>query len=152
MTSVPVKEINPKKAAVMARRADRMEERDARKEAKTAQHQELKKAPGPVGLPVRGPITQPGPMAGPRPGIPPRDIGLGNGPRGMGPRPTPMPGTGISVGVPGTDTYQATKPPMMKKGGKVKSTISYKSGGSVSSASKRGDGCAIKGKTKGRMV
>jgi hypothetical protein len=28
----------------------------------------------------------------------------------------------------------------------------YKKGGSVSSASKRGDGCAIKGKTKGRMV
>jgi hypothetical protein len=29
---------------------------------------------------------------------------------------------------------------------------SYKSGGSVSSASKRADGCAVKGKTKGRMV
>jgi hypothetical protein len=28
----------------------------------------------------------------------------------------------------------------------------YKSGGKVSSASKRADGCAIKGKTKGRMV
>ena len=28
----------------------------------------------------------------------------------------------------------------------------YKKGGSVSSASKRGDGCAIKGKTKGRFV
>ena len=35
-----------------------------------------------------------------------------------------------------------------KKGGK----ISYKSGGSVSSASKRADGCAMRGKTKGRMV
>jgi hypothetical protein len=35
-----------------------------------------------------------------------------------------------------------------KKGGK----ISYKSGGSVSSASKRADGCAVRGKTKGRMV
>jgi len=42
-----------------------------------------------------------------------------------------------------------TKQPGMKKGGKVKG---YKSGGMVSSASKRGDGCAIKGKTKGRMV
>jgi hypothetical protein len=43
---------------------------------------------------------------------------------------------------------------MMKKGGKVKSKSSYKSGGSVkaSSASKRADGCAVKGKTKGRMV
>jgi len=28
----------------------------------------------------------------------------------------------------------------------------FKSGGSVSSASKRADGCAIKGKTRGRMV
>ena len=39
--------------------------------------------------------------------------------------------------------------PLMKKGGKVKT---YKSGGSVSSASKRADGCAIKGKTRGRIV
>jgi hypothetical protein len=30
--------------------------------------------------------------------------------------------------------------------------IKYKKGGSVSSASKRADGCATKGKTKGRMV
>ena len=28
----------------------------------------------------------------------------------------------------------------------------YKKGGSVSSASSRADGCAVKGKTKGRMV
>jgi hypothetical protein len=31
-------------------------------------------------------------------------------------------------------------------------TKAYKKGGSVSSASKRADGCAVKGKTKGRMV
>jgi hypothetical protein len=37
----------------------------------------------------------------------------------------------------------------MKKGGSVKS---YKSGGKVSSASKRADGIAIRGKTRGRMV
>jgi hypothetical protein len=30
--------------------------------------------------------------------------------------------------------------------------FNYKSGGKVSSASSRADGCAIKGKTKGRMV
>ena len=35
------------------------------------------------------------------------------------------------------------------KGGKIKG---YAKGGSVSSASKRGDGCAIRGKTKGRFV
>jgi hypothetical protein len=31
-------------------------------------------------------------------------------------------------------------------------TRAYKSGGKVSSASKRADGCCVKGKTKGRMV
>jgi len=40
---------------------------------------------------------------------------------------------------------------MYRHGGKVKAKT-YKSGGMVSSASKRGDGCAIKGKTRGRMV
>ena len=35
-----------------------------------------------------------------------------------------------------------------KKGG----MMGYKKGGSVSSASKRADGCAVKGKTRGRMV
>lgn len=41
-----------------------------------------------------------------------------------------------------------------KKGGAVKKkpTKKYAKGGSVSSASKRGDGCAQRGKTKGRMV
>ena len=37
----------------------------------------------------------------------------------------------------------------MKKGGSVKKMAS---GGKVSSASKRADGCAVRGKTKGRMV
>jgi hypothetical protein len=31
-------------------------------------------------------------------------------------------------------------------------TTPFKSGGSVGSASKRADGCAVKGKTKGRMI
>jgi hypothetical protein len=38
---------------------------------------------------------------------------------------------------------------VFKHGGNVKK---YASGGSVSSASKRADGCAVKGKTKGRFV
>ena len=38
---------------------------------------------------------------------------------------------------------------LYKKGGKVKKMAK---GGSVSSASKRADGCATKGKTKGRMI
>ena len=35
---------------------------------------------------------------------------------------------------------------------KIKSVMPFKKGGSVSSASKRADGCAIKGKTKGKML
>jgi len=36
--------------------------------------------------------------------------------------------------------------------GNIKKALGFKSGGSVSSASKRADGCAVRGKTKGRMV
>ena len=42
-----------------------------------------------------------------------------------------------------------TSPSDYKKGGKVKK---MKKGGSVSSCSKRADGCIIKGKTKGRII
>ena len=48
-----------------------------------------------------------------------------------------------------------TKPMGKKKGGKVGMGMTknnYKKGGKVSSCSKRADGCAIKGKTKGRMI
>ena len=41
---------------------------------------------------------------------------------------------------------------MQKVKEKVKSFLPFKAGGSVSSASKRADGCAIKGKTRGKMV
>ena len=42
--------------------------------------------------------------------------------------------------------------PAKKAPGFMRSALGYKAGGSVSSASKRGDGCAIKGKTRGKMV
>jgi len=38
------------------------------------------------------------------------------------------------------------------KGIGKKSKLDYAKGGKISSASKRGDGCCVKGKTKGRMV
>ena len=41
---------------------------------------------------------------------------------------------------------------MRKVKEKVKSYLPFKAGGKVSSASKRADGCAVKGKTRGRMV
>lgn len=48
------------------------------------------------------------------------------------------------------EQYRRAAPDSMKaKGGKVKG---YAQGGSVSSASKRADGCAERGKTKGRFI
>ena len=46
------------------------------------------------------------------------------------------------------DEYEAGEKARKENMGK----IGYKSGGSVGSASKRADGCAQRGKTKGRMV
>ena len=47
---------------------------------------------------------------------------------------------------------KAARETMQKVKEKVKSFLPFKSGGKVSSASKRADGCAQRGKTKGRMV
>lgn len=71
------------------------------------------------------------------------------GMRPQGPAPT-----GPMVPVRGGGMAPASVATMMKKGGKVKSkqTTKMASGGKTSSASKRADGCAVKGKTKGRMV
>jgi hypothetical protein len=46
------------------------------------------------------------------------------------------------------EEYEAGEKARKKNMGK----IGFKSGGSVSSASKRADGCAQRGKTKGRMI
>jgi len=79
------------------------------------------------------------------------------------PRPSPRPREVPFQVMPRTPDAQIAAPPPvtggmggmgMKKGGKVKAS-SYKSSGNVSkasSASKRGDGIAQRGKTKGRMV
>lgn len=48
---------------------------------------------------------------------------------------------------------QKEKQRMAMRQGRAKPGVpTMKKGGKVSSASKRGDGCAIKGKTRGRMV
>jgi hypothetical protein len=62
---------------------------------------------------------------------------------------------GMGLAGMGLQQQFGNKPAGMKKGGAVKkkaSSKSYKSGGTVSSASKRGDGCAIKGKTRCKIV
>ena len=54
------------------------------------------------------------------------------------------------------ETFSASKSigasPAKKAPDFMRKAMGMKAGGSVSSASKRADGCAIKGKTKGRMV
>ena len=60
--------------------------------------------------------------------------------------PPPNRRMGVRGAVPGT---YASGMNGMKKGGTVKKMAK---GGSTSSASKRADGCAIKGKTKGRFI
>lgn len=66
--------------------------------------------------------------------------------RSMGPRITP---TAISQPRSTLGQLSGTAAP---KGYGIKLTKRFKKGGSVSSASKRADGCATKGKTKGKMV
>lgn len=72
---------------------------------------------------------------------------------GPGPRPTPVSTrplgpapTGPMTPVRGGGMAPASMATMMKKGGKVKCMAK---GGS---ASKRADGCATKGKTKGKII
>jgi len=54
------------------------------------------------------------------------------------------------------ETFSASKAvgasPAKKAPDFMRKSMGMKAGGSVSSASKRADGCAVKGKTKGRMV
>ena len=53
------------------------------------------------------------------------------------------------------EKYFKDKPTKKKAGGKIGMGMTknnYKKGGKVSSCSKRADGCAKRGKTKGRMV
>ena len=60
---------------------------------------------------------------------------------------------GVARGAANVPTNVPPGKKVFSRGGKVKSKSSYGSGGGVkSSASKRGDGIAQRGKTKGRMV
>ena len=78
------------------------------------------------------------PAAPVRPGVKPTITGAPATP--MTPKPAPMPMAGTRPMGPAPMTGGPKPMPMMKKGGKV------------SSASKRADGIAVKGKTKGRII
>ena len=113
----------------------------------------------PPGLPPRDIGVGGNPRRGGMPfGSPPRDIGFGGGPRrGEMPMTNVYPGRPDMGGEPQGGMEQdlgGMGGTMMKKGGAVKAKA-FANGGSVSkvsSASSRADGCATKGKTKGRMV
>lgn len=63
--------------------------------------------------------------------------------------PPPSPDEGPTMNAP----IRPNTPRQMKARGDIRAAMGMKKGGSVkSSASKRADGCATRGKTKGRMV
>lgn len=106
--------------------------------------------------------STPRPLAGATTGGPnPATVSAYNPKEGVGvaaatPRPLAGQGNDMMMGSPATGGIAPARPTatvMKKKGGKIKAKSSYGSGGGVkSSASKRGDGIAQRGKTKGRMV
>jgi len=111
-------------------------------------------APRPAPMPTRGGMGMNPSGPAPRPAPMPTRGGMVMNPSGPAPRPaptpTPMPTRGgMGMNPSGPAPRPAPVRPGMKKGGKVKK---IKKGGSVSSCSKRADGCIIKGKTKGRII
>lgn len=111
--------------------------------------------PSEFGPATMGPAARPGPVMGSMENVDVDRIGRG----GFEATPAQMRRGLFGEEIP-EDVYQEMERKnreagfygRFKKGGKVKKTKKYASGGSVSSASKRGDGCAQRGKTKGRMV
>jgi hypothetical protein len=104
-------------------------------------------------------------VAGTRPGVKPTVTGapdknlpfvINNKPiPGMRPPGTattggPKPAPAVQLPVAGTRPVRPNQNPLYTGPGIKK--MGMKKGGSVSSASKRADGCAVKGKTKGKMV
>jgi hypothetical protein len=118
---------------------------------------------GGMGLPAQ-PKPAPMPMAGTRP---PGILGTTGGPKpapvvqqpsDLRPRGTPTTGgpKPAPAGMTGLGSAAQNNPRMMGNlgalGAGLGKRMGMKEGGSVSSASKRADGCAVKGKTKGKMV
>jgi len=110
----------------------------------------MKYAPGHKGPTLPGPTKNPNDprLGSPRPmgrsnAADPKPASLAPAVSTKPPRPAP---TGPMTPVRGGGMAPASVATMMKKAPMMKK------GGSVSSASKRADGCATKGKTRGRMI
>lgn len=104
----------------------------------------------PSGRGPMGPVDEPN---APRPGTTGRTGGIGAVPSGGG-------GGGLGVGSAGGvtgvtysgDGFKVGAGRMRGGGTGVGTRIKFAKGGKASSASKRADGCAKKGKTRGKMV
>ena len=90
----------------------------------------------------KGPML---PAAGPRPALNPGG-GMPGGVKPAPTRPRPM-STGPSLSPRGAMTGGGRPAPT-----RPMPSMGYKKGGSVGSASKRADGCCVKGKTRGKMI
>ena len=85
---------------------------------------------------------------------------MGQAPMTGGPKPAPMPMAGTRPMGPapmtGLGSAMQNNPRMAGNigalGAGLGKRMGMKKGGKVSSASKRADGCAVRGKTKGKMV
>ena len=149
----------PKMTSAMLEQMDKADKAKAAM-AKAEQMNSKKPLPAPTLSPVM-PKPQPKTIVDPvRPmpvtGVKPITGGMSQTPRPTtGPAPAPM-ATPVTIRgrvnpMGGNPTGGMNQAPAMKKGGAVQKPAKYASSGSVSSASKRADGIATKGKTKGRM-
>lgn len=94
--------------------------------------------PPPAAMPRRRPAPMPA-----RPN--PADAGIYTADKGIQP---PSPDEGPTMNAP----IRPSGARQIKAAKDMRAAMGMKKGGSVSSASKRADGCAVKGKTKGKMI
>ena len=94
--------------------------------------------PPPAAMPRRRPAPMPA-----RPN--PADAGVFTADKGIQP---PSPDEGPTMNAP----IRPSGARQIKAAKDMRAAMGMKKGGSVSSASKRADGCAVKGKTKGKMI
>ena len=94
--------------------------------------------PPPAAMPRRRPAPMPT-----RPN--PADAGVFTADKGIQP---PSPDEGPTMNAP----IRPSGARQVKAAKDMRAAMGMKKGGSVSSASKRADGCAVKGKTKGKMI
>ena len=100
--------------------------------------------PAPAGAARRRPAPMPT-----RPN--PADANIFTADKGIQP-PSPDEGPTLDRGMTSTLPVRPRGERQMKAAKDIRSAMGMKKGGSVSSASKRADGCAVKGKTKGKMI